>query len=209
MAGLVPRVLDRAESSLLRARFHLAEGDRSLAKVRCKAFRRAGDPRHRWPSSRFIDSWESSIRPTALRRRRLHLVESLSWPGLCGPLRAGPDAARLGRAPLGPPPDRPSRSCSTTSKRSANRLEPTNTRTGRCARDEIQHCRKRRAIRRDSPSVKSRCCDWSPRVTNREIGDRLFISHRTVEHHVSNIYNKIGIGSRAAAAVWAKEQGVI
>ncbi len=46
-------------------------------------------------------------------------------------------------------------------------------------------------------------------LTDAETADRLFISRRTVTSHLTNIYNKIGMGSRAAAAVWAKEHGVI
>ncbi len=46
-------------------------------------------------------------------------------------------------------------------------------------------------------------------MTDAEIAERLFVSRRTVTSHLTSIYNKIGIGSRAAAAVWAKDQGVI
>ncbi len=46
-------------------------------------------------------------------------------------------------------------------------------------------------------------------LTDAEIAERLFLSRRTVSAHLRSVYNKIGIGSRAAAAVWAKEQGVI
>ena len=34
------------------------------------------------------------------------------------------------------------------------------------------------------------------RWTDREIGEALYISHRTVTTHVSNIYSKLGINSR-------------
>ena len=40
-------------------------------------------------------------------------------------------------------------------------------------------------------------------LSNREIGDRLFISPKTAEHHVSRIYGKLGLKSRAEAAAWA------
>ncbi len=45
-------------------------------------------------------------------------------------------------------------------------------------------------------------------LTNREIADRLFISERTVEHHVSNLLGKLGVTSRAQAAVFAVERGL-
>ncbi|MGA7670831.1 MAG: BREX system ATP-binding domain-containing protein [Nitrolancea sp.] len=46
-------------------------------------------------------------------------------------------------------------------------------------------------------------------LTDAEIAERLFISRRTVTSHMTSIFNKLGIGSRAAAAVWAKEHSVI
>jgi DNA-binding NarL/FixJ family response regulator len=39
--------------------------------------------------------------------------------------------------------------------------------------------------------------------TNKEIGDALVISQHTVARHLQNIYLKIGVSSRAAAAVFA------
>ena len=39
--------------------------------------------------------------------------------------------------------------------------------------------------------------------TNRSIADMLFISERTVERHVSNIFGKLNVGSRAAATARA------
>ena len=46
-------------------------------------------------------------------------------------------------------------------------------------------------------------------MTDAEIAEKLFLSRRTVSAHLRSVYNKVGIGSRAAAAMWAKEQGVI
>lgn len=40
---------------------------------------------------------------------------------------------------------------------------------------------------------------------NREIADRLFISEKTVGRHLANIYLKIGVGSRTAAAAWWRD----
>lgn len=45
-------------------------------------------------------------------------------------------------------------------------------------------------------------------LSNKEIGARLFISERTVESHVRNVFNKLGVRSRAQVAAWiaASEQ---
>jgi len=45
--------------------------------------------------------------------------------------------------------------------------------------------------------------------SNREIAEALFLSERTVENHVANILNKLGLDSRAQAAVWAVEKGLV
>ena len=44
--------------------------------------------------------------------------------------------------------------------------------------------------------------------TNREIASALGISERTVDRHVSNIYTKLDISSRAAATAFAYEHGL-
>ena len=41
--------------------------------------------------------------------------------------------------------------------------------------------------------------------TNRQIASQLFISERTVERHLSNIFNKLDLPSRAAATAYAYE----
>jgi ATP/maltotriose-dependent transcriptional regulator MalT len=40
-------------------------------------------------------------------------------------------------------------------------------------------------------------------LSNREIAERLFISPKTAEHHVSRIYGKLGVSSRAEAGAYA------
>jgi predicted ATPase/DNA-binding CsgD family transcriptional regulator len=45
--------------------------------------------------------------------------------------------------------------------------------------------------------------------SNREIGERLFISERTARTHVQNILDKLDLPTRAAAAAYAVEHGLI
>lgn len=45
--------------------------------------------------------------------------------------------------------------------------------------------------------------------SNRDIAKRLVISSRTAEHHVQDIYGKIGVSTRAGAALFAMEHGLL
>jgi DNA-binding NarL/FixJ family response regulator len=45
-------------------------------------------------------------------------------------------------------------------------------------------------------------------MTNAEIADRLFVSSRTVDHHVSAILGKLGAATRAEAVVIAGDAGL-
>jgi DNA-binding NarL/FixJ family response regulator len=45
--------------------------------------------------------------------------------------------------------------------------------------------------------------------SNKEVASSLFISPKTVGRHVENLYAKIGVSSRAAAAVFAMEHGLL
>jgi Bacterial regulatory proteins, luxR family len=46
-------------------------------------------------------------------------------------------------------------------------------------------------------------------LTTREIGDRLYISPKTADHHIQHVYSKIGVSTRAAAALWAIQHDLI
>ena len=46
-------------------------------------------------------------------------------------------------------------------------------------------------------------------LTTKEIANQIGMAERTVEFHITNIYEKLGVSSRASAVNWAKEKGLI
>lgn len=46
-------------------------------------------------------------------------------------------------------------------------------------------------------------------LSNAAVAERLFISRRTAEHHVQHIYAKIGVSTRAAAALFAVQHDLV
>ncbi len=46
-------------------------------------------------------------------------------------------------------------------------------------------------------------------ATNKAIAAELVLSERTVERHVSNIFAKLGLSTRAAATAFAYEHGLV
>ena len=45
-------------------------------------------------------------------------------------------------------------------------------------------------------------------MTNRAVAHALWVTSETVKFHLSNVYRKLGVGSRAEASEWAHENGV-
>jgi DNA-binding NarL/FixJ family response regulator len=45
--------------------------------------------------------------------------------------------------------------------------------------------------------------------TNKAIAAEIFISEKTVEFHLDNIYTKIGARTRLMAGVWALQRGLL
>ena len=46
-------------------------------------------------------------------------------------------------------------------------------------------------------------------LSNQAIADRLVITRRTAEHHVQDVYARIGVASRAGAALFAMEHDLL
>ncbi|MGQ0668526.1 MAG: HD domain-containing phosphohydrolase [Actinomycetota bacterium] len=71
-----------------------------------------------------------------------------------------------------------------------------------------------RAVRREWPAGLSEreveVLDLVARgLSTRDVAARLFISPRTVEHHIGHIYAKLGVSSRAALAMFAMEHDLL
>jgi HD-GYP domain-containing protein (c-di-GMP phosphodiesterase class II) len=89
----------------------------------------------------------------------------------------------------------------------AGRLDPT-------AVDAVLAAAGRQAAGARRPSWPAGLSDQVLRLiargrTNKEIASNLFLSIKTVGRHVENLYAKIGINSRAGAAVFAMEHRLL
>ena len=184
-----------ARSEWEQVRLHPYHTERILARSRTW---------RRWPRSRGCTTSGSTApattagsgaarpgrRPDPRRGRRLpgHDPGPPPPPGADSPR---PPQQSLPRRRGGPPrPRRASAPCSRPPGRPARRSGP--------------HGRP------GSATARSRCCGWSPAGSrNRADRQAAVISPATAEHHVQHIYTKIGVSTRAAAALFAIEHGLL
>ena len=64
-------------------------------------------------------------------------------------------------------------------------------------------------LRRAGLRPGMRFLDVAAGKTNRAIAAELFISEKTVARHVSNIFIKLGLSTRAAATAYAYQHGLV
>jgi DNA-binding CsgD family transcriptional regulator len=87
----------------------------------------------------------------------------------------------------------------------------------RYARGQIQQARaalQRGSGRAERPGGLSRrevevLCLAAQGLTTQDIATQLFISPKTADRHIQNVYTKIGVSNRVGAALWAVQHGVI
>lgn len=82
------------------------------------------------------------------------------------------------------------------------------------ARAQIEEVQHRRSAVKDRPGGLSRrelevLHLVTDGLTTREIAARLFISAKTADRHIQNIYTKIGTSTRATATRWALDNGLL
>jgi DNA-binding NarL/FixJ family response regulator len=58
-----------------------------------------------------------------------------------------------------------------------------------------------------SPREREILALLSDGLENRAIAERLSISEKTVRNHITNVYDKLGVWSRAQAVVFARDRG--
>ena len=46
-------------------------------------------------------------------------------------------------------------------------------------------------------------------LTTSQIAERLYITAKTADHHIQHVYDKIGVSTRGAAALWAMQHAVV
>ncbi len=66
-----------------------------------------------------------------------------------------------------------------------------------------------RASQRGATVVAGHCYDVAAGCSTAEIADRLYISRRTVTTHISSLYGKFGVNTRAALTRFAVEHQLV
>ena len=114
--------------------------------------------------------------------------------------RARRARARVARD-LGPKRGRELTAAARARSRRRGRRTPASRSTSRVATRRRARARRGPVV---SAAARSRYSASSPTAgPSNEIAAELFISTRTAEHHIANIYTKIGVSNRAAATRWA------
>ena len=91
-----------------------------------------------------------------------------------------------------PPPTPPPRRTSTANSASSPRRSAARPRPGGLTKREIEILKR-----------------IAGGATNRQVAEQLFISEKTVGRHLANIYTKLGVSSRTAAAAWAHQNNAL
>jgi two-component system, NarL family, nitrate/nitrite response regulator NarL len=82
--------------------------------------------------------------------------------------------------------------------------------------DIVRHLRERAAAARRRPSPAERLTRREREIvagvaageSNREVAQRLGLAEDTVKHHISNIFDKLGVSNRAEMAAYAASHGL-
>ena len=76
------------------------------------------------------------------------------------------------------------------------------------ANTQLPAFQKENLISRLSPREMDVLRELAVGATNDEIAQRLFLSSNTVKHHIHNIFDKLSVETRQAAAALARQLGL-
>ncbi len=206
---------DRADSELLWAEYHLASGNRALARQHARsALALASEPRqplaliavHRFLGHLYTGD-------ASFKRAENHLQESLCLADACAaPFERALTFLRI--AELRAAQDRRPQALSSLEgvRRICEPLgaKPTLSKVNLL---ESQLADGATSSMMRTSGLTERQLDVlrlaTSGLSDPEIAQKLFISTRTVNSHMSSIFGKLGVNSRTAAAVWANTHGIL